>query len=69
MVPHGIPGIHVFLGVWIGWVGYGFLLSGFGETKQHYTSKYLILLGVFSYSGSSIYLCFRATLTRNLELQ
>ena len=47
-------------------VGFNYLFSGFGETKCY--PPYIIMI-LLSYSSSSIYLFFGATLTRNLELQ
>ena len=55
--------VYIYFWVWIGWVGYIFLLSGFGETK------YCMLHTIYNGYGSSIQLCFRAILTRKLELQ
>ena len=46
---------------WLDWVGFNYLVSGFGETP--------CINILLSYSSSSIYLCSWATLTRKLVLQ
>ena len=58
-----LNGIYLFLGMdWLGWVFFfTFWIRG-DENKT-------IFHTIYNYRGSSIYLCFRATLTRKLELQ
>ena len=62
-----VPGIYIFGGGWICW---GIIFHSLDSGRRNNVIFHVILLydEVFSYSGSSTYLCFWTTSTRTLEI-